>query len=146
MIEQYLARLASRLTLPAAERGRVIDEARDHLLEAIAAETALGASAEEAARRAVRRFGSPAVVARKFNRELGPRPTPLRWLGAFIRRRSPVTETNAPEFKCSFCGKSREQVRRLIAGPNFVYICSGCVALCNEIIAREEGAPQPSPA
>jgi ATP-dependent Clp protease ATP-binding subunit ClpX len=37
---------------------------------------------------------------------------------------------------CSFCGKSQEKVRRLIAGPN-VYICDECVALCNEIIAEE---------
>jgi ribosomal protein L37AE/L43A len=40
-------------------------------------------------------------------------------------------------FACSFCGKGRDQVRRLIAGPN-VYICDQCVSLCNEIIAEEE--------
>lgn len=39
-------------------------------------------------------------------------------------------------FRCSFCGKEQEQVRRLVAGPN-VYICDECVALCNEIIAAE---------
>jgi ClpX C4-type zinc finger len=38
---------------------------------------------------------------------------------------------------CSFCGKSRDHVRRLIAGPNGVYICDECVTLCNEIIADE---------
>ena len=37
---------------------------------------------------------------------------------------------------CSFCGKSQEEVQRLIAGPD-VYICDECVALCNEIIAQE---------
>jgi len=37
---------------------------------------------------------------------------------------------------CSFCGKSQEEVRKLIAGPA-VYICDECVALCNEIIAEE---------
>lgn len=37
---------------------------------------------------------------------------------------------------CSFCGKSQEEVRKLIAGPA-VYICDNCVALCNEIIAEE---------
>jgi hypothetical protein len=41
-------------------------------------------------------------------------------------------------YRCSFCGKSREQVRRLIAGPNGVYICDECVSLCNQIIADEE--------
>lgn len=38
--------------------------------------------------------------------------------------------------KCSFCGKSQEQVKRLIAGPN-VYICDECIDLCQEIITEE---------
>jgi ATP-dependent Clp protease ATP-binding subunit ClpX len=38
--------------------------------------------------------------------------------------------------KCSFCGKSQEQVRKLIAGPG-VYICDECIELCNEIIEEE---------
>ncbi len=38
--------------------------------------------------------------------------------------------------KCSFCGKSQKQVKRLIAGPG-VYICDECIELCNEIIAEE---------
>ncbi|ETA79819.1 ATP-dependent Clp protease ATP-binding subunit ClpX [Youngiibacter fragilis] len=38
--------------------------------------------------------------------------------------------------KCSFCGKSQDQVRRLIAGPG-VYICDECIELCSEIIAEE---------
>ncbi|BAU65401.1 ATP-dependent protease ATP-binding subunit [Stanieria sp. NIES-3757] len=45
--------------------------------------------------------------------------------------------------KCSFCGKSQEQVRKLIAGPG-VYICDECVELCNEILDEElieEGMP-----
>jgi ATP-dependent protease Clp ATPase subunit len=42
-------------------------------------------------------------------------------------------------FTCSFCGKRREQTRRLIAGPNGVYICAECVALCNEILAEGQG-------
>lgn len=37
---------------------------------------------------------------------------------------------------CSFCGKSQEQVKRLIAGPN-VFICNECIHLCNEIIEEE---------
>src|SRR5215471_15470462 len=36
---------------------------------------------------------------------------------------------------CSFCFKSQHEVRRLIAGPAAVYICDGCIGLCNEIIA-----------
>ncbi len=38
--------------------------------------------------------------------------------------------------KCSFCGKSQKQVKRLIAGPG-VYICEGCIEMCNEIIEEE---------
>ena len=38
--------------------------------------------------------------------------------------------------KCSFCGKTQDQVRKLIAGPG-VYICEQCVDLCNEIIEDE---------
>jgi ATP-dependent Clp protease ATP-binding subunit ClpX len=51
--------------------------------------------------------------------------------------------------KCSFCGKSQEQVRKLIAGPG-VYICDECVDLCNEILDEEllesnSAAPQVQP-
>jgi len=41
-----------------------------------------------------------------------------------------------PYLRCSFCGKSSEQVRKLIAGPG-VYICDECVELCNEILDEE---------
>jgi len=41
-----------------------------------------------------------------------------------------------PQFRCSFCGKSQDQVRKLIAGPE-VYICDECIGLCNEIIVEE---------
>jgi len=40
------------------------------------------------------------------------------------------------QLKCSFCGKSQDQVKRLIAGPN-VYICNECIELCQEIIQEE---------
>ena len=40
------------------------------------------------------------------------------------------------QLKCSFCGKSQEQVRKLVAGPG-VYICDECIELCNEIIEEE---------
>lgn len=39
-------------------------------------------------------------------------------------------------FKCSFCGKSQKQVKKLIAGPH-VYICDECIDLCNEIVEEE---------
>ena len=38
--------------------------------------------------------------------------------------------------KCSFCGKSQKQVKKLIAGPG-VYICDECIDLCNEILDEE---------
>ncbi len=38
--------------------------------------------------------------------------------------------------KCSFCGKTQKQVKKLIAGPG-VYICDECIDLCNDIIAEE---------
>ena len=41
--------------------------------------------------------------------------------------------------KCTFCGKSQKQVRKLIAGPS-VHICDECIELCNEIIEEELGA------
>ena len=51
------------------------------------------------------------------------------------------------QYHCSFCGKSRDQVRRLIAGPGSVYICDECIELCREIIEEESGgagATQPA--
>src|SRR6266436_5456389 len=46
------------------------------------------------------------------------------------------------DFHCSFCGKRRREVRKLISGPR-VFICDECVALCNDIIAKEEAAERP---
>jgi ATP-dependent Clp protease ATP-binding subunit ClpX len=45
-------------------------------------------------------------------------------------------ESGGGTLKCSFCGKSQNDVRKLIAGPT-VYICDECVELCNDIIAEE---------
>src|SRR5213082_713833 len=39
--------------------------------------------------------------------------------------------------RCSFCGKSKDSVRKCISGPS-VYICNECIALCNEILAEDE--------
>jgi ATP-dependent Clp protease ATP-binding subunit ClpX len=54
--------------------------------------------------------------------------------------------------RCSFCGKSKDSVKRFISGPS-VYICNECISLCNEILAEEEikeatsaATPVPSPA
>lgn len=44
---------------------------------------------------------------------------------------------NDDKFRCSFCGKTSDQVRKLIAGPNGAYICDECVDICAEIIEEE---------
>ncbi len=49
---------------------------------------------------------------------------------------------NNKSVRCAFCGKTQDQVKRLIAGPG-VYICDECVTLCNEIISEELGMEQP---
>ena len=46
--------------------------------------------------------------------------------------------------KCSFCGKSQKQVKKLIAGPG-VYICDECIDLCNEIIEEELATTEETP-
>lgn len=48
--------------------------------------------------------------------------------------------TDMDDLSCSFCGKRRKEVRKLISGPK-VFICDECVSLCNEIIAREDATP-----
>ncbi|MEC5422019.1 ATP-dependent protease ATP-binding subunit ClpX [Virgibacillus sp. C22-A2] len=45
------------------------------------------------------------------------------------------------QLKCSFCGKSQEQVRKLVAGPG-VYICDECIELCTEIVEEELGTEE----
>ncbi|MBR6126502.1 ATP-dependent Clp protease ATP-binding subunit ClpX, partial [bacterium] len=44
--------------------------------------------------------------------------------------------TTNDRLKCSFCGKTQDQVKKLIAGPD-VFICDECVDLCNEILDEE---------
>lgn len=44
---------------------------------------------------------------------------------------------NDTKFRCSFCGKTEEQVNKLIAGPAGTYICDECVSICSEIIKEE---------
>jgi len=51
------------------------------------------------------------------------------------KRRSAVPPTQKPVLRCSFCNKSQLDVPKLIAGPR-VYICSGCVDICNDILAE----------
>ena len=55
--------------------------------------------------------------------------------------RGGATRSGRSDYHCSFCGKPQSQVKRLIAGPDQVFICDECVNLCDQIIA-EEAAPK----
>src|SRR5206468_4861598 len=63
----------------------------------------------------------------------------------------PKAEEPGKTYSCSFCGKSQDKVRKIIAGPT-VYICDECIDLCNDIIedevdqqGTERHSSQPSP-
>ena len=47
------------------------------------------------------------------------------------------------KIRCSFCGKTQDQVRKMIAGSNNVYICDECIELCGEILEEELGEEEP---
>jgi len=53
----------------------------------------------------------------------------------------PASRSGQNNYHCSFCNKAQGQVKRLIAGPDRVFICDECVALCGQIIAEESPAP-----
>ncbi|MCR5784605.1 MAG: ATP-dependent Clp protease ATP-binding subunit ClpX [Eubacterium sp.] len=46
-------------------------------------------------------------------------------------------KTQDMKIRCSFCGKTQDQVRKLIAGPNGAYICDECIDICSEIVDEE---------
>lgn len=48
-----------------------------------------------------------------------------------------MTKNPQDKFHCSFCGKGQDEVRKLISGPNNVYICDECIELCADIIEEE---------
>jgi transcription elongation factor Elf1 len=54
-------------------------------------------------------------------------------------RRSQSKHTEAHD--CSFCGKSADEVDKIVAGPG-VWICNECIGLCNQIVAEELGRPR----
>ena len=53
----------------------------------------------------------------------------------------PQSRSGQNNYHCSFCGKAQGQVKRLIAGPDRVFICDECVALCGQIITEETPTP-----
>ena len=50
--------------------------------------------------------------------------------------------TRSEDLRCSFCGKSQRQVRKLIAGLNGSYICDECTEICYEILQEEENGEE----
>lgn len=54
--------------------------------------------------------------------------------------------SNRGVYNCSFCGRSQDEVQRLIAGPPPIFICDECVAICNQVIAEERQRAQPAKA
>lgn len=49
-----------------------------------------------------------------------------------------TSHTEFEKIYCSFCGKSQDEVKRILAGPNDVYICNECIDLCKEILQEDE--------
>ena len=48
------------------------------------------------------------------------------------------------DVRCSFCGRTQDEVKRLIAGPN-AYICNECVAICSDLIEEEQEEQEEEP-
>ena len=57
----------------------------------------------------------------------------------------PPSKKTLSNYQCSFCAKAQAQVKRLIAGPDRVFICDECVALCDQMIAEETPTPSRDP-
>ena len=58
----------------------------------------------------------------------------------------PLEVSSVRDYRCSFCGKRQDQVKKLIAGQREVFICDQCVDLCHEIIGEEFSVtPRPDP-
>lgn len=61
------------------------------------------------------------------------------WLADWREGVRAASQPFTAQLKCSFCGKSNTEVKKLIAGPT-TYICNECIELCAEIIAEESAA------
>src|SRR5262245_11074700 len=59
---------------------------------------------------------------------------------SFWKRKPAHPPRQTPVLRCSFCNKSQLETPKLIAGPR-VYICSGCVDICNDILAEDRVVP-----
>jgi ATP-dependent protease Clp ATPase subunit len=63
----------------------------------------------------------------------------IAFLEGNIGAHNEIEASTRQDHRCSFCGKKRNQVQRLIGGPNGVNICNQCIDLCREIIEDEKG-------
>ena len=116
--ESAEAREALRRAAAIARQAGRGDVGTEHLLAVLALDPDSGA------RRVLSHLGvSSAAVGKRLERYIGPGKQRRRKRGKADRA-------------CSFCGKSQEQVEKLIAGPG-VFICDECIGLCNEILAGE---------
>jgi ATP-dependent Clp protease ATP-binding subunit ClpX len=59
--------------------------------------------------------------------------------GKVFKRKDSLEASKRRLWRCSFCGKGKDKIRRLVAGPG-VFICGQCVQLCNEVL-QSEGQP-----
>ena len=57
-------------------------------------------------------------------------------MGQVFKRKDSLEASKRRLWRCSFCGKGKDKVRRLVAGPG-VFICDQCVQLCNEVLQSE---------
>ncbi len=55
-------------------------------------------------------------------------------VGKFFQR---VAKPSGKGLKCSFCGRSQDEVEKLLAGPPGLYICGECIKMCNDILAED---------
>lgn len=60
-----------------------------------------------------------------------------------MRKGKKVARTKEPKLRCSFCGKTEDQVHKMITGPDGTNICDECIDLCSEILADEKEAFSP---
>jgi ATP-dependent Clp protease ATP-binding subunit ClpX len=63
-------------------------------------------------------------------------PTAQEWCQRTRKDKPVVAETR--EYRCSFCGKANQEVRRMVAGPDGVVICNECVAKCIDLMAEHD--------
>ncbi len=135
-------RFYSREQLPLARR---VKQLRDMAMPLAEIRALLEAGDPEAARAHLARHqarleGQIAV----YRRAMSDLHTLDRWYQQVGKEHTMTQQSTSHQ--CSFCGKSRGEVERLIAGPNGVFICNECVVLCNEIMDEAIAAKaQPSP-